>query len=39
MPSRVATGRPDWELISIAIDHADFDRLTVADYDAFVATT
>lgn len=32
----VALGRPEWDLIPIAVDHTDFDRLTFADYRAFV---
>ena len=28
---------PDWDLISVAVDRADFARLTAAEYEAFVA--
>jgi aminoglycoside phosphotransferase (APT) family kinase protein len=33
----VSIGHPDWDLVSIAVDHTDFARLTAADYHAFVA--
>ncbi|MEV6659096.1 phosphotransferase family protein [Nocardia fluminea] len=33
---RVSLGRPEWDLIQIAADHTDFDRLSEADYLAFV---
>ncbi|PZF83341.1 phosphotransferase [Jiangella anatolica] len=32
----VALGHRDWDLIQIAVDHADFARLDAADYRAFV---
>ena len=33
----VAIGRPEWDLISLAVDHVDFARITDADYAAFRA--
>jgi len=30
-----AVGRPEWDLISLAVDHVDFARITDEDYDAF----
>ncbi|MFE9786522.1 phosphotransferase family protein [Nocardia salmonicida] len=33
---RVSLSRPGWDLIQIAADHTDFDRLSEADYLAFV---
>lgn len=33
---RVSLSRPEWDLIPIAADHTDFDRLSEADYLAFV---
>lgn len=32
----VAEGPPEWDLIALAVDHTDFDRLTEADYRAFL---
>ncbi|GAB3167847.1 aminoglycoside phosphotransferase family protein [Myceligenerans halotolerans] len=32
----MALGHPDWDLIPVAVDHADFARLSDADYDALV---
>lgn len=32
-----SVGNPDWDLISVAVDRADFARLTAAEYEAFVA--
>ncbi|WP_245716809.1 phosphotransferase enzyme family protein [Nocardia mikamii] len=33
---KVSTGRPEWDLIQLAVDHSDFNRLTTADYQSFV---
>lgn len=33
----VAVGRPEWDLISLAVDHVDFARITDEDYAAFRA--
>ncbi|PPJ21425.1 hypothetical protein C5E44_03530 [Nocardia nova] len=33
---KVSTGRPEWDLIQLAVDHSDFNRLTTADYRSFV---
>ncbi len=33
----VARGHPDWDLIPLAVDHADFARLTSTDHHDFVA--
>lgn len=33
---RVSLGHPEWDLIQLAVDHIDFDRLGTADYQAFV---
>jgi aminoglycoside phosphotransferase (APT) family kinase protein len=30
-------GRPEWDLVSLAVDHTDFARLTAADYQAFTS--
>ena len=30
-----ALGRPEWDLISLAVDHVDFSRISDEDYDAF----
>lgn len=33
---KVSVGRPEWDLIQLAVDHADFTRLSTADYQSFV---
>ncbi|MFD3707425.1 phosphotransferase family protein [Nocardia sp. NPDC058658] len=33
---RVSLGRPEWDLIQVAADRTDFDRLSESDYLAFV---
>lgn len=33
----VSRGLPDWDLIPVAVDYADFARLSSTDYDEFVA--
>ncbi|MBF5001088.1 phosphotransferase [Nocardia sp. BSTN01] len=33
---KISTGRPEWDLIQLAVDHSDFNRLTTADYQSFV---
>jgi aminoglycoside phosphotransferase (APT) family kinase protein len=33
---KVSLGRPEWDLIQLAVDHTDFDRLTATDYRSFV---
>ncbi|WP_232329134.1 phosphotransferase enzyme family protein [Nocardia violaceofusca] len=33
---KVSAGRPEWDLIQLAVDHSDFNRLTTADYESFV---
>lgn len=33
---RFSLGRPEWDLIQVAADHTDFDRLSDDDYQAFV---
>ncbi|WP_026197874.1 phosphotransferase family protein [Sciscionella marina] len=33
----VSRGHPDWDLIPVAVDYADFARLTSSDYHDFVA--
>ncbi|WP_068043496.1 aminoglycoside phosphotransferase family protein [Nocardia speluncae] len=33
---KVSLGRPEWDLIQLAVDHADFNRLGNDDYYAFV---
>jgi len=33
---KVSLGRPEWDLIQLAVDHADFSRLGDTDYRAFV---
>jgi len=32
----VAVGPREWDLVPIGVDHADFARLSAADYDSFV---
>ncbi|MBO0856307.1 MAG: aminoglycoside phosphotransferase family protein [Nocardia sp.] len=34
---KVSTGRPEWDLVQLAVDHSDFNRLTTTDYQAFVS--
>ncbi|NKY55234.1 phosphotransferase enzyme family protein [Nocardia flavorosea] len=34
---KVSIGRPEWDLVQLAVDHTDFTRLTAADYRSFVA--
>lgn len=33
---KVSRGRPEWDLVQLAVDHADFTRLGTADYRSFV---
>jgi aminoglycoside phosphotransferase (APT) family kinase protein len=33
---KVSLGRPEWDLIQLAVDHTDFNRLDNDDYHAFV---
>ncbi|WP_280398751.1 phosphotransferase family protein [Nocardia carnea] len=33
---KVSLGRPEWDLIQLAVDHTDFNRLHTDDYHAFV---
>jgi aminoglycoside phosphotransferase (APT) family kinase protein len=33
---QVSIGHPDWDMIPLAVDYADFARLDKADYDSFV---
>ncbi|MFC8530004.1 phosphotransferase enzyme family protein [Nocardia sp. NPDC057227] len=34
---KVSRGRPEWDLVQLAVDHTDFTRLDAADYRSFVA--
>ncbi|WP_245547373.1 aminoglycoside phosphotransferase family protein [Nocardia brevicatena] len=33
---KVSLGRPEWDLIQLAVDRTDFNRLSAADYHSFV---
>jgi len=33
---KVSLGRPEWDLVQLAVDHTDFTRLDADDYEAFV---
>ncbi|MBF6435496.1 aminoglycoside phosphotransferase family protein [Nocardia cyriacigeorgica] len=33
---KVSVGRPEWDLVQLAVDHTDFTRLDANDYDSFV---
>lgn len=33
---KVSLGRPEWDLVQLAVDHTDFNRLDTDDYHAFV---
>ncbi|MFC8044046.1 phosphotransferase family protein [Nocardia sp. NPDC057353] len=33
---KVSRGRPEWDLVQLAVDHADFTRLSTTDYRSFV---
>ncbi|MBF6332499.1 aminoglycoside phosphotransferase family protein [Nocardia transvalensis] len=33
---KVSLGRPDWDLIQLAVDYADFNRISEPDYRSFV---
>ncbi|MBB4675278.1 phosphotransferase family protein [Crossiella cryophila] len=32
----VGLGRPEWDLVSLAVDHTDFNRVSAEEYQAFV---
>ncbi|WP_344881181.1 aminoglycoside phosphotransferase family protein [Allokutzneria multivorans] len=32
----IGLGRPEWDLVSLAVDHTDFDRISSSDYRDFV---
>lgn len=34
---KVSLGRPEWDLVQLAVDHTDFARLSDSDYRSFVA--
>ncbi|WP_280508709.1 phosphotransferase enzyme family protein [Nocardia flavorosea] len=33
---KVSLGRPEWDLVQLAVDHTDFTRIDTTDYEAFV---
>ncbi|WP_231390518.1 phosphotransferase enzyme family protein [Nocardia sp. CNY236] len=33
---KVSLGRPEWDLVQLAVDHTDFTRIDTDDYEAFV---
>ncbi|WP_280461635.1 phosphotransferase family protein [Nocardia carnea] len=34
---KVSVGRPEWDLIQLAVEHTDFTRLSATDYRSFVS--